>query len=345
MEKRCIYLALFLVLFTASILTYVGFNVDLKSLTMDSGWDSDYDSGGSDWSYSSDYSSSYDYDSGVEVNLTLEETLGFFACPLLFIGISIICFREIRSEVFAFFSTSIIDVIIISLYFGIVSNLKYLFPGYDIDTITSIVSLVLIIVFLVIVIIWSIIYERKRKKYGPLFDYTECSDKVLEDIGVDDREKLKGDFYKIFVDVQNAWMNFKYDDLEKLCGEKLFNSFKSDLEVLKLNNGKNVMSDFEYKDSKIIKVSKKKDNILVKVVLRVSFFDYVINDKTKEVIRGNDYEKMDNTYLLVFSKKNKPSSNCPSCGADLVNNKRKKCPYCKSPIINNFVLYTKKIVK
>jgi len=39
-------------------------------------------------------------------------------------------------------------------------------------------------------------------------------------------------------------MNLDYEALSKLCTNELYNFYKADLEVLKLKNGQNIMSDF-----------------------------------------------------------------------------------------------------
>ena len=108
------------------------------------------------------------------------------------------------------------------------------------------------------------------------------------------------------------------------------------LDTLKLKFGKNIMSDFEQHFIRIIGVTEEAGNIIVKVYLKVSFFDYVINTKTTEVTRGTDQRKLTNNYILTFVKaKGKTAKKCPNCGAPIKGNTSSKCPYCDSTIVTD----------
>ena len=142
--------------------------------------------------------------------------------------------------------------------------------------------------------------------------------------------------YKKFLAVQNAWMDFEYDQLRELCTDELYNSYITQLDTLKLKFGKNIMSDFEQHFIRIIGVTEEAGNIIVKVYLKVSFFDYVINTKTTEVTRGTDQRKLTNNYILTFVKaKGKTAKKCPNCGAPIKGNTSSKCPYCDSTIVTD----------
>ena len=58
------------------------------------------------------------------------------------------------------------------------------------------------------------------------------------------RDEFIQKLYDIFLEVQIAWMNFDYEKLKELCSDELYNSYKSDLEVLKSKHCKNIMQDF-----------------------------------------------------------------------------------------------------
>jgi ABC-type ATPase with predicted acetyltransferase domain len=167
-------------------------------------------------------------------------------------------------------------------------------------------------------------------------------------MGITDVVKLKKDLYKIFVDVQIAWMEFDYDALAKLCGDELYNSYKRDLEILKLKNGKNIMKNFDEISLDIESIYKRDNNIFINVILEVEFYDYVINTKTNKVIRGDKNRLYNNAYLLKYKKENALLDRCPSCGAQIKNLSNQKCPNCKNVIVNNnndFVLISKGLVE
>ena len=157
-------------------------------------------------------------------------------------------------------------------------------------------------------------------------------------------EDLKLKLYQKFKDIQDAWENFNYDTLREMCTDELAESYISQLDTLKLKNGKNVMSDFNPIDIKI--TSAKLDNDLISVVVyaNITFYDYVINDKTGEVIRGNKSRKVNNHYLMTFVVANESITKCPGCGAELKMNTSGVCEYCRMKIVKNasdFVLSKK----
>lgn len=149
-------------------------------------------------------------------------------------------------------------------------------------------------------------------------------------------EQLIDQLYKIFVDIQEAWMEFDYDKLKTLCSDELYESYKSDLEVLQKRKGKNIMSDFQIKNARITNITEKDGLISIRMFLLVSFIDYVINTETNEVIKGNKNTFMHNNYNLEFiAKKSNNGLICASCGAKLEAGE-KECAYCHTPVNNNY---------
>jgi DNA-directed RNA polymerase subunit RPC12/RpoP len=158
---------------------------------------------------------------------------------------------------------------------------------------------------------------------------------------------LKHMAFETFVAIQNAWMNFDYDGLRKLCTDELYNTYVAQLDTLKLKNGKNIMTAFDNEEIRIIGIKEENKIVTVEVYLRVTFYDYVINDKTKEVIRGTKDQTLTNNYEMQFvrTKHNKKKKvKCPNCGAEVNTVVSSTCEYCGSTIVvnaNEFVLSKK----
>lgn len=87
--------------------------------------------------------------------------------------------------------------------------------------------------------------------------------------------------FKTFVNIQNAWMDFNYDKLRELCTDELYNSYKTQLEILKAKDGQNIMSDYQNLETKIIDIEVQNGILTMQVFMKVCFFDYVINTKNK----------------------------------------------------------------
>ena len=158
---------------------------------------------------------------------------------------------------------------------------------------------------------------------------------------------VKQTAYDKFVKIQNAWMNFDNDKLRELCTDELYNTYVADLDVLKLKNGQNIMSDFTLEDCKVTGIKEENGNLTIMVYMRVSFKDYVINQKTKAVIRGTSSSKITNNYMMTFVRitdDTKKIDKCPNCGAKINDVASNKCEYCGSIIVKDsgvFVLSKK----
>ena len=202
----------------------------------------------------------------------------------------------------------------------------------------------------VFVYILSILFSKNKNndnqnKRNSYYDVTnEIFIKYFDcDINV-----LKKQLYDNFYNVQMSRMNFDYDNLRKLCTDELYNQYKTQLEVARLKNEKNIMSDFTLNNIKIYRISEINNVTIVNVFLDVTFKDYVINNDSKDIVRGDDKIYVNNCYLLEFSKTNKSKIiNCPSCGANVEVISSNVCPHCKNRVVqtsNQLVLSRKKII-
>ncbi|MEG2004366.1 MAG: hypothetical protein RR057_07175, partial [Clostridia bacterium] len=84
------------------------------------------------------------------------------------------------------------------------------------------------------------------------------------------------------------------------------------------------------------------DMIYARLNTRVT--DYVVDDKTGDIIRGSDKAEkfMEYEWTLVRTKGKQTSTeeqtesiHCPSCGAPLNINKTAKCEYCGAVVSTN----------
>ena len=256
----------------------------------DSGWDSDYDSGGSwdsgsdydyDYDYDNDYDYDYDYDSGYSGSSGSGGGSGDGAIVVFFV------------------------VIIFIIVLSAASTKKT--PRY---------------------------YRQTSYVSSSNYGYDDIGDYIFEQYGLN-KEELKKEFFNKFIDIQNAWMNFDYDSLSKLCTNELYNTYKSQLNVLKIKNGKNIMHSFKLLDCKITQISKVNNKLNFTVYMKISFYDYVINTKTCKVTRGKKYNAITNNYIMTFIKGDKVIDKCPCCGAKVLGNTTDKCEYCRSVIVKD----------
>ena len=253
------------------------FLLNLDNIKEDSGWDVDFDTGGSDWGGSS-WSSS-DWDSGYSYSGSSSSG---------------------SSSSFGFVVFIIIVVIII--YYLKYNNVKT----------TS-----------------KYIHEYK---YSPIDE--EYIKKYIDDFN---KQKFLDDAYQIYLDTQKAWSNFDTKSLRNLLTDELFNTYNMQLKALKAKKQKNIMSDFALEKIDTTAINVSNNQITMKVVLEVSFFDYVV-DISNNVLRGNKNHKVSVTYELTFVStiNKKETKNCPSCGAPINKNSASNvCEYCNSTLVKN----------
>ena len=293
------------------VVAILSFSITLP-VVADSGWDSDYGGGwsssSSDWGSSSGWGSSSDWSSSDwDSHRSSENTRSY--------------------------------------YTG--SNGYHSSSG---DDIFFTVFFVVIVICVMVYLITGISQSIKNSSNNPYdldnYKYIGDSDSEIQKFfpGLTERQLIKI-LYDKFVAIQNAWMNFDYDSLKKLCSDELYSSYKSDLEVLKARHCKNFMGDFNLVVANINGIREEAGLVTVSMYLHVDFFDFVINTDNNSIIKGNNTHKLHNQYILEFVVSHKGSiDRCPSCGAPIEKG-AKNCEYCNTIIIDDygyFVLNTKK---
>ena len=140
--------------------------------------------------------------------------------------------------------------------------------------------------------------------------------------------------YKIYKDVQIAWMNADMDAMKSLVTDAMYNMYSAQIQTLLLKKEKNIMEDFLFLSSYIDGMSIDEESVSLYVNMKLECFDYIVN-KNGRTIRGNDSKKVRYNYLIVFTRSILKNENkCPNCGAKLKNTIASKCSYCHLDIIN-----------
>lgn len=231
---------------------------------------------------------------------------------------------------------------LISLLIAIaLSTIHFIFTKYPSIPITS--SLIYLIFFFGDTLAASLgIYkfigpiEKKNKK--KILRALKEKNKKDTDVKIPgfDRLKFIEDAYDNFVTIQESWMNFDYDNIEKLVTNELYNSYITQLKTLKIKNQKNIMSNFELVSNRIVYFDESEREYTIKTEMQVKFYDYIV-DKDNNIIRGNDDRRVIMTYELTYVKSKDNKENiCPNCKSPLGNNYTNVCKYCGSTIINDY---------
>lgn len=311
--------------------------INFQSLATDSGFDTSYDSGGSSWDSGG---SSWDYDSSYDYHTSSSGTSGGFDFYsfLVFLGMVVIIIVIVKIIMIiqsylqknhfynqAKFAGSIFLLTIV-MFFSLLGILCL--ATLIENTIIEIIIMLAITILLLIIYISKIKLMRKEMHGDIIIDKIIRSSKKSS--LTEEYPEILTNGYKIYREVQDAWMNFDYDALRKLVTDDLFNSYQNQLKTLELKEQQNIMETFRKRESYLKTLKEENGVTTTEMVLKVSFYDYII-DKDKNVVRGTKSRRVIMTYLLTFVSSSELVDTCPHCGAKLEDGET-ICNYCKSNI-------------
>lgn len=173
----------------------------------------------------------------------------------------------------------------------------------------------------------------RKKKFVP-FDVKKIN-AVLPDFNP---EEFKNKTYNIYVEIQNAWMNFDNIKLRDLVTDEMYNMYIDQLEILKNNNKQNIVRDFELDDFKIVGMEFNDTSISIVANYKITCYDYIINTTNNKTIKGRDTNKVTHNYQLLFIRSIITDDNndfCPNCGAPVSDKASRQCLYCGSIIVSD----------
>ena len=194
-----------------------------------------------------------------------------------------------------------------------------------------------VLIITVLFILYACITDGKKSSSS---SSTYNTKRKFEDISLEEASKyginikeFKINAFNKYVNIQNAWSEFDYDKLQTLLTDELFNTYKMQLDTLKIKHQKNIMKDFKYIDAKVYNVKNEGTITTVSLYLNISMYDYVVDHKGN-VVRGNDRRKVNIEYLIELNKDTGTSiKKCPNCGAEINAVVSCECEYCRSKII------------
>ena len=144
----------------------------------------------------------------------------------------------------------------------------------------------------------------------------------------------------VFVKLQMAWTKRDWEEIRLYETNELFEQHKTQLQGY-INNGTIYVMDricVNYAKLNIFYQTSDKD--ILKIALNSSMVDYIKDEKTGNVLKGNTETRLTHTYILTFVRKRGvltqaggpkvASANCPICGAPTKVALAGKCEYCGS---------------
>lgn len=137
----------------------------------------------------------------------------------------------------------------------------------------------------------------------------------------------------VFVKSFSAIMLGNLNDVDHFLTDEVFEKIKSIREENDKKNQIQMYDELNVKNIEIIDFKIIDNDIEIYVDLDSRYMDYKMDKETKKTISGNDKERIERNYKLVFTKKLSAIKNdfinkCSGCGASMDTNSSGVCPYC-----------------
>ena len=177
--------------------------------------------------------------------------------------------------------------------------------------------------------------EKKVQYFDPMFNKSEFL-------------AWAGD---VFVRLQYAWADRNLEEIRNLITPELYEQTNSQVQRYITNKQINKLERISVNISRLYSFEQQGDRDILRIVLESKMNDYIVDEVTGKVLKGDPNYNNVNPYILTFVRKSgvkteeggiKPvTMNCPNCGGATTILSSGKCPYCGSIITtrnNNWTL-------
>ena len=143
---------------------------------------------------------------------------------------------------------------------------------------------------------------------------------------------------EVFITLQQAWTARDWSRIRPFEKEELFRQHELQLQQY-IDSGRiNVMDRINVNTAYLNRYNRDAQYEYLTVYMETRMCDYIIDEKTKQVLKGDPNRDCYLNYLLTFMRKtgvktneatsNKSTVACPHCGAPLSITSAGKCDYC-----------------
>lgn len=201
------------------------------------------------------------------------------------------------------------------------------------------------VIFFIIIVIVIIVIINANKNKGTLNNANRVTvsnnpqaiNEIKKHLPGFDVNKFLSNGFNIYMRIEEAWMNFKLENVRDIMTDEMFNMYESQLTSMEMKGEQNIIKDFKLLNSAITNTSIQNDMLQVTTRYVIEFYDYIIKKDTKQVVRGNSNRKMRMVYEMTFIEKLEKTKldKCPNCGAPININSAGICEYCNSKIVDD----------
>ena len=171
-----------------------------------------------------------------------------------------------------------------------------------------------------------------------LAKYDEITDEELSSHGIKDRKILEETLFNKLALIQTARTNYDYDTLKRLCTEKMYNLFASELNMVEEADLNYRYSNYKLIEMQIYDMQSTEKEISIKAAIKASCYFSRETDEG-EVLDGS----IDHLSVIIHEVKYVKNietkdikQNCHNCGAPTKTTAKGKCPYCNTIILHDY---------
>ncbi len=207
-----------------------------------------------------------------------------------------------------------------------------------------------VVIIILVVIFMSSARRRGRGNGGGIRDFGNSAMPYVKDntdiimsaiVPIDplfDKDKFLGWTKEVFITLQTAWMERDWSKIRPFEKEELYRQHEIQLQEY-INAGRiNMIERINVNQAYLHKYERNAEYEYLTIDMQVRMVDYIIDEHTKAVLKGNPNEDSFMQYLLTFTRKtgvktDPATSNnsvvaCPHCGAPTEITSAGKCEYC-----------------
>ena len=155
-------------------------------------------------------------------------------------------------------------------------------------------------------------------------------------------ETFLGNAKNLFVKLQNAWADRNLETLRPLVSAELFDQYSKNVQNYIDNHRVNKLERISTNFAELVSFSQDNEKDTLVVAVNASMVDYIVDENSGMILKGDNSTKLTNTYRMTFTRKKGiltqegtsklKTTNCPNCGAPTTITSSGRCEYCNSVI-------------
>lgn len=179
-------------------------------------------------------------------------------------------------------------------------------------------------------------YRRSDARSKAIGEKIRETDKFFND------EKFLSWAKTSFIKLQTAWTERDWEAIRPIESESLFEQHSKQLKGYIDRKQINKMDRISVNYAELVSFNTDNEKDTLVVALNSSMNDYIVDEVTGKVVKGDKDRRLTNTYKLTFIRKKGVltsegtdkvnTTNCPNCGAPTTITSSGKCEYCGAVI-------------